>query len=276
MATDVVSGLFGAINNQVGVENWQYTKTYANVSRVDSSTAGGTARGKGPFDAKGSFVSNSFETIWFPGTSHAFTGLLGSTTYGAAGKTRAGTIRIDSLSIAINPESGAHTTLSYGFSFVGDITKGTGTVVDDGRTELPHNPLAEAVTSTLNAKTLDHIRNMTLNFTSATQSYVDSDTGGGQGRGKGPIDWTASIVRTGIDEAIADDEAGVLVITLGSLGTIELDAARVEGIGPIQCNPDTGNVIASTLNLAMHGQGSDGGLGSIDILGTNYWPPTAP
>lgn len=273
MTTVIESGRYGAVNGHHGVSSWETTESTTNPTRVDSSTRGGTARKKGISDTKGSFTTTDLSTIWFPGQVVSFTGFVGGASYGANALTKAASIIIDSLGITINPETGDPTQLAYGFSVKGSVTDGTGNVLD-ARDDLPHCPLADFA-PTFGGTAIDHVKQLVLNFVAANIGFVDSSTAGKTDYRPGPIDWTGSISRTGVDDTFAVHDKGILVVGLGDLGNFTLDRAIIESDGPIQVAPDGSGITSQTLSIAKDGQNDDGSPGEITLLGTTFWPPEA-
>jgi hypothetical protein len=279
----VHSGKFAALDGIDTVAQWTINHQQAPARGVASNTALGPVRKKGVSSWTGNYNAYGGIPVAMPGELIGFIGYTAPTNdISGAGMRYSGNVMIDSVAITWNWRTGD--MLKHTVNFSGDLAlaRASGAQITDVAVpDMPSiavcaKPTWKPAASGAHAA-LPGVGQITLTFTAANQSYVNSDTviGGSvwTGRKSGPIDWTATVVQDDIEMVapLPGEDVELKFFVDATLFWL-LKWGHTRDDGGITANIETGAILSRTINFDMTGH--DGtALGVIQKPGaTDWWP----
>lgn len=185
----LITGMFGVVNGQQAVRNWQINHTSAPKKYVDSSTKGAPGRKRGIQDWTGSFSCYGKKPLVLPKEVFTMRGYCGPETgvEGDDGDVYGGEAIVDSVAISWNFETGD--LIGHVVNFGGRVPlERTADVYEDNSTPAQQECIGLGIE--VDGETVRRVTTITLTLTAENKTYVDSSTAGWTGRLPGNIDAT--------------------------------------------------------------------------------------
>lgn len=274
----VISGKDGAVNGHANVKNWRISYKAETQAYGASGMSGGTSRLAGNKDWSGSFEALGHTPTVVVGDSFTFTGSFD----GSKGAT--GPAIVESITIDCDIEGGGIIGHTVEFSANGDLVLGaaaaTDSVVPDPPTAIGAKVALATPSATPSFTDIPDVRKWSLTMRATNPSYVSSDTAGQTKRVQGRFDCDLSI------DVYTDDFADATLPEVNDVKHVRLFVsssiywdikwARFGEVSNVECDIESHNPVAGTLNAAMDGHTDIAGTQTVGAVinpsTTAVWP----